>query len=73
MGLAASRPPPAALLERQDELLGFLGGSEALPLSDSFWDELLSFPELLTKLRPDDVERHLQACCASLGTPQFAV
>jgi hypothetical protein len=83
MGGLASRPPPAPLLERQDTLLSAFAGTEALELEDSFWcgsataqqgrsslacrDELLSFPELLTRLRPVDVELHLQPTCAMLG------
>lgn len=30
-------------------------------------EELLAFPDVLTRLRPQDVERHLHPSCAALG------
>ena len=35
--------------------------------------ELLSFPEPLSRVRPEDVESHLRSACAALGASLFAL
>ena len=64
MGLAASSQ---RLLADHAELLEEFCGEKSWALGDSFWQELLTFREPLTRLPPEEVEAAAEIYCYKLG------
>lgn len=50
-----------------EQLLERFGGSESIAISDTFWRDLLTFPQQLTRFNPALLQQELAPTCHSLG------
>eukprot|EP00899_Mesostigma_viride_P025984 jgi/Mesvir1/6570/Mv25657-RA.1 len=67
MGVAAS----TSVLTEHNRMINRFTGPQSVDEHSSFWDELLSFPFCLTKLKTQDVEEHLRDNCSQLAINTF--